>query len=137
MTGHAMGAHAARTLNGGNAGGERVADAARKRVRAADPERDELAADLRRKYEAGQSVRALAAASGRSYGFVHRMLSESGATLRGTRRRGARQEARAPLADLAQQGVVESARRGKADVRLPDRVDAGAGLSDLVIEQRQ
>jgi len=46
-------------------------------------DRDRLAADLKRKYESGQSIRLLAQSSGRSYGFVHRMLSESGATLRG------------------------------------------------------
>ena len=32
---------------------------------------------------AGASIRELAASTGRSYGFVHRILSESGATLRG------------------------------------------------------
>jgi hypothetical protein len=46
-------------------------------------DRDRLAADLKRKYESGQSIRLLAQTSGRSYGFVHRILSESGATLRG------------------------------------------------------
>jgi hypothetical protein len=46
-------------------------------------ERDKLAQDLRKKYEGGQSIRLLAESSGRSYGFVHRILSESGATLRG------------------------------------------------------
>jgi hypothetical protein len=46
-------------------------------------DREKLAADLKRKYEAGQSIRLLAEGSGRSYGFVHRILSESGATLRG------------------------------------------------------
>lgn len=46
-------------------------------------ERDRLAADLRKKYESGQSIRLLAESSGRSYGFVHRILSESGTTLRG------------------------------------------------------
>jgi len=45
--------------------------------------RDKYAADLRKKYEGGQSIRALAATTGRSYGFVHRMLGESGAALRG------------------------------------------------------
>ena len=30
-----------------------------------------------------ESIRALAQSTGRSYGFVHRMLSESGVTLRG------------------------------------------------------
>jgi hypothetical protein len=46
-------------------------------------ERDRLATDLRRKYDSGESIRDLAAATGRSYGFVHRILSESGANLRG------------------------------------------------------
>lgn len=46
-------------------------------------ERDKLASELRKKYDAGQSIRALAESTGRSYGFVHRILSESGATLRG------------------------------------------------------
>ena len=46
-------------------------------------ERDKLAQDLRKKYEGGQSIRLLAESSGRSYGFVHRILSESGTTLRG------------------------------------------------------
>ena len=42
-----------------------------------------LSAELRRRYEGGSSIRALAADTGRSYGFVHRVLLESGATLRG------------------------------------------------------
>jgi helix-turn-helix protein len=46
-------------------------------------ERDKLSSDLRKKYESGQSIRLLAETSGRSYGFVHRILSESGTTLRG------------------------------------------------------
>ena len=46
-------------------------------------DRDKLAAEMKKKYEAGASIRVLAESSGRSYGFVHRILSESGATLRG------------------------------------------------------
>ncbi|MCI0687746.1 MAG: helix-turn-helix domain-containing protein [Sporichthyaceae bacterium] len=45
--------------------------------------REKLASDLKRKYEGGASIRALAEQTGRSYGFVHRMLTESGVTLRG------------------------------------------------------
>ena len=44
--------------------------------------RAKLAAELTRQYEKGASVRELADAHGRSYGFVHRVLSESGVTLR-------------------------------------------------------
>ena len=46
-------------------------------------DRDTLAEDLRKRYESGESIRVLAESSGRSYGFVHRILSESGTTLRG------------------------------------------------------
>jgi hypothetical protein len=45
--------------------------------------REKLAADLKKKYEKGASIRALAESTGRSYGFVHRVLSESGVALRG------------------------------------------------------
>jgi hypothetical protein len=45
--------------------------------------RAKLSADLRKKYDSGQSIRALAEESGRSYGFIHRILSESGVPLRG------------------------------------------------------
>ena len=46
-------------------------------------ERNSLAADLRHKYDGGSSIRSLAESTGRSYGFVHRILTESGAALRG------------------------------------------------------
>ena len=45
-------------------------------------DRNSLADDLRKRYDGGESIRLLAASTGRSYGFVHRLLSESGATLR-------------------------------------------------------
>ena len=46
-------------------------------------ERDKLTSDLKKKYTAGASIRELAEATGRSYGFIHRILSESGVPLRG------------------------------------------------------
>lgn len=52
-----------------------------KRVTGGD--RSTLSDQLKRKYEAGASIRALADETGRSYGFVHRILSESGVSLRG------------------------------------------------------
>jgi hypothetical protein len=61
----------------------RVAETLRKGSRVTGSDRDKLAADLKRKYDAGLSIRALAESTGRSYGFVHRILTESGATLRG------------------------------------------------------
>jgi predicted transcriptional regulator len=44
--------------------------------------RTRMAADLKKKYEKGASIRTLARLTGRSYGFVHRILSESGVQLR-------------------------------------------------------
>lgn len=46
-------------------------------------DRDRLASDLRKQYEGGASIRLIAEGSGRSYGFVHRILSESKTPLRG------------------------------------------------------
>ena len=45
-------------------------------------ERQTLAKDLVKRYTSGESIRALAASTGRSYGFVHRVLTESGVQLR-------------------------------------------------------
>jgi hypothetical protein len=63
--------------------GPNVATDLKKGARITGQARDKLAADLRKKYDSGQSIRALAESSGRSYGFVHRILTESGTTLRG------------------------------------------------------
>jgi len=60
-----------------------VVESLKKGSRVTGTARDKLASELKRKYESGASIRALAESTGRSYGFVHRMLSESGVTLRG------------------------------------------------------
>ena len=44
--------------------------------------RDHLQAALREQYEAGASIRSLAERTGRYYGFVHKVLADSGAELR-------------------------------------------------------
>lgn len=46
------------------------------------PDRERLAADLKKRYEAGASIRDLITATGRSYGFIHDLLLEAGATMR-------------------------------------------------------
>ncbi|MER7841504.1 helix-turn-helix domain-containing protein [Streptomyces sp. NPDC096040] len=46
------------------------------------PERDKVAAELKARYEAGTSIRALAEATGRSYGGVHRLLADAGVAFR-------------------------------------------------------
>jgi len=55
----------------------------KKGARITGADRAELGESLREQYDAGKSIRELAEANGRSYGFVHRVLSESGVTLRG------------------------------------------------------
>ncbi len=47
------------------------------------PDRDVLGTTLSKKYLAGASIRDLASETGRSYGFVHRILVDSGVKLRG------------------------------------------------------
>lgn len=56
---------------------------ATKGARITDAARSKLAAELSKKYKKGASIRELADEHGRSYGFVHRVLSESGVALRG------------------------------------------------------
>jgi hypothetical protein len=72
-----------------------VAETLRKGTRVTGADRSKLATDLKGRYDAGESIRSLAASTGRSYGFVHRILTESGVALRG--RGGAtRKEVAAP-----------------------------------------
>ncbi len=60
-----------------------MAEKLAKGARISGQQRDKLASELRKKYEGGSSIRALADSTGRSYGFVHRILSETGVELRG------------------------------------------------------
>ncbi len=46
-------------------------------------ERVKLGRDLKKRYEAGASIRDLAGDTSRSYGFIHRVLTDEGVTLRG------------------------------------------------------
>jgi hypothetical protein len=62
---------------------DRVTDTIKKGTRVTGADRTKLASDLQKRYKSGESIRALAAATGRSYGFIHRILSESGVSLRG------------------------------------------------------
>ena len=54
----------------------------RKGSRVTGAERDQQAADLKKRYDGGASIRSLAESTGRSYGFIHRILSESGTAMR-------------------------------------------------------
>ena len=61
----------------------RVAEILKKGTRVTGADRTKLAADLKKRYDAGESIRSLAGSTGRSYGFVHRILTETGVSLRG------------------------------------------------------
>jgi hypothetical protein len=55
----------------------------RKGTRVTGEDRNQLATDLKSRYDAGESIRSLATSTGRSYGFIHRILTETGVALRG------------------------------------------------------
>ena len=58
-------------------------DTVKKGVRITGDDRDRMATDLKERYLSGESIRALAADTGRSYGFIHRLLTEHDVELRG------------------------------------------------------
>ena len=54
----------------------------RRGSRVTGAKRDQQATDLKKRYDGGASIRSLAESTGRSYGFVHRILTESEVSLR-------------------------------------------------------
>jgi Helix-turn-helix domain len=72
-----------------------VAQAIKKGTRVIGVDRSRLGTVLGKRYASGESIRSLAASTGRSYGFVHRLLREAGVELR--RRGGATRSHPAPL----------------------------------------
>ena len=54
----------------------------KKGARISGATRSTVTADVTKQYAKGRSIRQLASAQGRSYGFVHRLLAESGVVLR-------------------------------------------------------
>ena len=64
-------------------GGNVSATALKPHVRVTGSDRSKLSGTLQKQYSGGASIRELAAQTGRSYGFVHRILKESGVNLRG------------------------------------------------------
>ncbi len=93
-----------------------MADARARGSRVTGTERAELAAALGRRYAAGESVRALAQDTGRSFGFVHGLLTEAGVALRargGPTRGVAATAARTPAAAPAAPEADETSGVGK------------------------
>jgi hypothetical protein len=62
--------------------GGSVAETVKKGARITGADRAKLAGELTKKYANGASIRALAEETGRSYGFVHRILTENDVSLR-------------------------------------------------------
>jgi hypothetical protein len=62
--------------------GGSVAETVKKGARITGADRAKLAGELTKKYTNGASIRALAEETGRSYGFVHRILTENDVSLR-------------------------------------------------------
>ena len=83
-----------------------MAENLKRGTRVTGEDRSKLAADLSRRYDAGESIRSLATSTGRSYGFVHRILTETGVALRG---RGG-----APKRATAGKAAAAKATAGKA-----------------------
>lgn len=73
-----------------------MADKESKGTRVSGAARDSLKSELSEKYASGASIRDLAVETGRSYGFVHRLLVEAKVPLRG---RGGAPRSRKKAAD--------------------------------------
>lgn len=59
-----------------------MTESVKKGARITGEDRTKLAGELTKKYSQGASIRALAEETGRSYGFVHRILTENEVALR-------------------------------------------------------
>ena len=104
----------------GAAGGQRgggVAGALARGARITGSERQYLAAELAERYAAGESLRSLAEDTGRSFGFVHGLVKESGVPLRsrGGATRGAAAEARRAAMTQTRAAATGATAAGKAD----------------------
>jgi hypothetical protein len=55
----------------------------KKGARITGADRSKLATEVKKQYEKGRSIRELADNHHRSYGFIHRLLSENDVSLRG------------------------------------------------------
>ena len=103
-----------------------------KGARITGDQRSSLGAAFGQRYAGGESIRSIAEDSGRSYGFVHGVLKESGATLRG--RGGATRGPRRTPVDggaAATAGTTSPARtKAKSEKEKP-----AAKLVDKVVEK--
>ena len=92
-----------------------------KRITGGD--RSSLADELRKRYDGGESIRSLATSTNRSYGFVHRLLSESGAVTAQPRWGQPEQQEGVTSGDLETDGWVRTSRDGDVLTVTLDRAD--------------
>jgi len=98
-----------------------MAEALTKGSRITGDQRGTLATAFAERYAGGESIRSIAEDTGRSYGFVHGILKEAGATLRG--RGGAtRGPARKAMPTL---GAADPSAPADGDDETPDQPDKG------------
>ena len=98
----------------------------------ATSERGALVDQLVRGYQEGQSLRQLAAASGRSYGFVQGALKEAGVTLRTRGRRPSSPTATSDAGEAV--GAVETTSRRLAERAVSALVPPAAGSTQRQAE---
>jgi hypothetical protein len=80
-------------------------------------ERQELAVQLGQRYAGGESIRAIAEVTGRSFGFVHGLVKESGVTIRG--RGGATRGAAATATRAASSSTAQPASETESAAKPP------------------
>lgn len=110
-----------------------MGETVKKGTRVTGVQRSKLAALLAKRYDSGESIRSLAASTGRSYGFVHRILTEVGVTLRG--RAGSTRAASRTRHDTAAGDEVPGAAQPAilVQVYLTD-ASAGPAVEDSLLE---
>lgn len=95
-----------------------------KGARITGDQRSSLGAAFGQRYGGGESIRSIAQDTGRSYGFVHGVLKESGATLRG--RGGATRGPRRGTAEKIEDQVSTAAERTASPARTKAKDEARA-----------
>jgi hypothetical protein len=112
-----------------------------KGARITGDQRSSLGAAFGERYAGGESIRSIAEDTGRSYGFVHGVLKESGASLRGrggaTRgpRRTAVDKVEGQVAAAGQTTASPGETRAKAEKDRSHKDKPGAGLVDKVVDK--
>lgn len=108
-----------------------------KGARITGDQRSSLGAAFGQRYAGGESIRSIAQDTGRSYGFVHGVLKESGASLRG--RGGATRGPRRDTGEKVEGQVVAAADQSPASAtRTTAKTKADQesnGIVDTVVEK--